>query len=155
MHAKFHYLSPTPPQFLAPISLAITRYLARHSMSTLHAVVHYSAPQYIASYSLDFAMCILMGTLPPLFPMTFFFSYGVNSYQARPSNFTIRNPLFIPSARLSCLFAVTYFKEHWTPPPLSRYGRYPPYPVTSSCFPIGYNVSTLAPMVRIHQPYIF
>ena len=28
----------------------------------------------IARYSQDFAMCILMVTLPPLFPMTFFFS---------------------------------------------------------------------------------
>ena len=84
MHACFPYVSPTPSHFIIPALLAITRYLARHTMSVFRETVHYSARQYIARYSQDFAMCILMVTLPPLFPMTFLFSYGVNPYYARP-----------------------------------------------------------------------
>lgn len=71
-------------------------------MSVFRETVHYSARQYIARYSQDFAMCILMVTLPPLFPMTFFFSYGVNPYYARPviSPFAFSA---IHSVRTSCL----------------------------------------------------
>lgn len=56
----------------------------------LHETVHYSALPYIASYFHDFSVCIFTGMLSPLFPMAFFFSYGVNLYFTHASNFTIR-----------------------------------------------------------------
>lgn len=81
----------------------ITRYLVRRCKYTLYGTVHYSALPYIASYFHDFSVCIFTVMLPPLFPMTFFFSYGVNWYYAC-SNFTSRFKLF------SCQRAMITFR---------------------------------------------
>lgn len=73
------------------------------------------------------------GDVATAFPDDFLFFVGCEFILDTSSNFTRRIfQLFIPSARPSCLFAVTYCKEHWTPPPLSRYERYLSYPVASS-----------------------